>query len=80
MDWQANVGRQTSAAHQDGGILHSGHRAHRPGAPIRHHWHHLDRDRAVRPHYESGIGRDGSKYGIEEFFEVKYLCMGGIDR
>ena len=29
---------------------------------------------------ESGIGREGSKYGIEEFFEVKYLCMGGIDR
>jgi len=22
----------------------------------------------------------GSKYGIEEFPEVKYLCMGGIDR
>jgi acyl-CoA reductase-like NAD-dependent aldehyde dehydrogenase len=29
---------------------------------------------------ESGIGREGSKYGIEEFIEVKYLCMGGIDR
>jgi succinate-semialdehyde dehydrogenase/glutarate-semialdehyde dehydrogenase len=27
---------------------------------------------------ESGIGREGSKYGIEEFLEVKYLCMGGI--
>jgi hypothetical protein len=26
------------------------------------------------------IGREGSKYGIEEFLEVKYLCMGGIDR
>ncbi len=25
---------------------------------------------------ESGIGREGSKYGIEEFLEVKYLCMG----
>jgi len=22
----------------------------------------------------------GSKYGIEEFLEVKYLCIGGIDR
>jgi succinate-semialdehyde dehydrogenase/glutarate-semialdehyde dehydrogenase len=22
----------------------------------------------------------GSKYGIEEFLDVKYLCMGGIDR
>jgi succinate-semialdehyde dehydrogenase / glutarate-semialdehyde dehydrogenase len=29
---------------------------------------------------ESGIGREASKYGIEEFLEVKYLCMGGIDR
>ena len=29
---------------------------------------------------ESGIGREGSKYGIEDYLEVKYLCMGGIDR
>jgi hypothetical protein len=29
---------------------------------------------------ESGIGREGSKYGIEEFLEVKYLCMGGKPR
>jgi succinate-semialdehyde dehydrogenase/glutarate-semialdehyde dehydrogenase len=27
---------------------------------------------------ESGIGREGSKYGIEEYLEVKYLCVGGI--
>jgi len=27
---------------------------------------------------ESGIGREGAKYGIEEFLEVKYLCMGGL--
>lgn len=27
---------------------------------------------------ESGTGREGSKYGIEEFVEIKYLCMGGI--
>jgi succinate-semialdehyde dehydrogenase/glutarate-semialdehyde dehydrogenase len=27
---------------------------------------------------ESGIGREGGKYGIDEFLEVKYLCMGGI--
>ncbi|MCW5626769.1 MAG: aldehyde dehydrogenase family protein, partial [Burkholderiales bacterium] len=25
---------------------------------------------------QSGLGREGSKYGIEEFLEVKYLCMG----
>lgn len=28
---------------------------------------------------ESGIGREGSKHGIDEFLEVKYLCLGGID-
>jgi len=27
---------------------------------------------------ESGNGREGSKYGIEDYLEVKYLCMGGI--
>ncbi len=27
---------------------------------------------------ESGLGREGSKYGIEEYLEVKYLCLGGI--
>lgn len=27
---------------------------------------------------ESGLGREGGKYGIEEFVEVKYLCLGGI--
>jgi succinate-semialdehyde dehydrogenase/glutarate-semialdehyde dehydrogenase len=27
---------------------------------------------------ESGIGREGSKYGIEEYLEVKYLCIGGV--
>jgi succinate-semialdehyde dehydrogenase/glutarate-semialdehyde dehydrogenase len=28
---------------------------------------------------ESGIGREGSKYGILDFTEMKYFCMGGID-
>ena len=27
---------------------------------------------------ESGIGREGSKYGIEEWLEIKYLCVGGV--
>ncbi len=27
---------------------------------------------------ESGIGREGSKYGIEDFLEIKYMCMGGL--
>jgi len=29
---------------------------------------------------ESGLGREGSKYGIDDFVEIKYLCMGGIDK
>ena len=27
---------------------------------------------------ESGLGREGSKYGLEEFLEIKYVCLGGI--
>ena len=27
---------------------------------------------------QSGLGREGSKYGIEDFVEIKYLCFGGI--
>ena len=29
---------------------------------------------------ESGNGREGSKYGIEDYLEIKYLCMGGLAR
>ncbi|HZR68204.1 MAG TPA: NADP-dependent succinate-semialdehyde dehydrogenase [Burkholderiales bacterium] len=29
---------------------------------------------------ESGIGREGSKYGIDDYLVVKYLCVGGVDR
>jgi succinate-semialdehyde dehydrogenase/glutarate-semialdehyde dehydrogenase len=29
---------------------------------------------------QSGIGREGGKHGIEEFLEVKYVCLGGIDK
>ncbi len=28
---------------------------------------------------ESGVGREGSKYGLDDFLEIKYLCMGGIE-
>ncbi|WP_170386224.1 NAD-dependent succinate-semialdehyde dehydrogenase [Ruegeria atlantica] len=28
---------------------------------------------------ESGVGREGAHYGIEEFVETKYLCMGGLN-
>lgn len=27
---------------------------------------------------ESGMGREGSKYGIDEYLSVKYLCFGGL--
>jgi succinate-semialdehyde dehydrogenase/glutarate-semialdehyde dehydrogenase len=27
---------------------------------------------------ESGSGREGSKYGIDDYVEIKYLCLGGI--
>ncbi len=27
---------------------------------------------------QSGLGREGSKYGIDEYLEIKYLCMGGL--
>ncbi len=27
---------------------------------------------------ESGIGREGSKYGLDEYVEIKYFCMGGL--
>lgn len=29
---------------------------------------------------QSGYGREGSFYGIEEYVEVKYVLMGGLDR
>jgi succinate-semialdehyde dehydrogenase/glutarate-semialdehyde dehydrogenase len=28
---------------------------------------------------ESGLGREGSKYGIEDYLEIKYVCMGGLN-
>jgi len=28
---------------------------------------------------ESGAGREGSKYGMDDYMELKYICMGGID-
>ncbi|HAW18017.1 MAG TPA: hypothetical protein DCW89_06945, partial [Oceanospirillaceae bacterium] len=27
---------------------------------------------------QSGIGREGSHYGIEDFLEIKYMLMGGL--
>ncbi|MEJ8572925.1 NAD-dependent succinate-semialdehyde dehydrogenase [Microbaculum marinum] len=29
---------------------------------------------------ESGLGREGSHYGVEEFVDIKYMLMGGVDR
>lgn len=29
---------------------------------------------------ESGQGREGSKYGLDDYTEIKYMCMGGLDK
>jgi len=29
---------------------------------------------------QSGNGREGSKYGLDDYMEIKYLCMGGLDK
>jgi len=29
---------------------------------------------------ESGQGREGSKYGLDDYTEIKYMCIGGIDK
>jgi succinate-semialdehyde dehydrogenase/glutarate-semialdehyde dehydrogenase len=29
---------------------------------------------------QSGIGREGSRYGVDEYLEIKYLCLGDLDR
>ena len=28
---------------------------------------------------ESGQGREGSKYGLDDYLEIKHMCMGGIE-
>jgi len=27
---------------------------------------------------QSGLGREGSKYGLDEYLEIKYLCLAGL--
>jgi succinate-semialdehyde dehydrogenase/glutarate-semialdehyde dehydrogenase len=29
---------------------------------------------------QSGLGREGSKYGMDDYLVIKYLCMGGLDK
>jgi succinate-semialdehyde dehydrogenase / glutarate-semialdehyde dehydrogenase len=29
---------------------------------------------------QSGLGREGSRYGIDDYTELKYLCIGGLDQ
>lgn len=29
---------------------------------------------------QSGSGREGSKYGLDDYLEIKYLCMGGLNK
>jgi succinate-semialdehyde dehydrogenase / glutarate-semialdehyde dehydrogenase len=28
---------------------------------------------------QSGLGREGSKYGLDDFLEIKYVCLGGLE-
>jgi succinate-semialdehyde dehydrogenase/glutarate-semialdehyde dehydrogenase len=28
---------------------------------------------------ESGLGREGSKYGLEDYLEIKFMCLGGLE-
>ena len=58
--------------------------ARRRGARIRHGRHqHRARSRPSSRRSAAsrnpGIGREGSHYGIEEFVEIKYMLMGGLD-
>ena len=27
---------------------------------------------------QSGMGREGSRYGIDDYLHIKYLCLGGL--
>lgn len=29
---------------------------------------------------ESGIGREGGYYGLDEYMEIKYVCIGGLKK
>lgn len=29
---------------------------------------------------QSGVGREGSRHGIDEYLELKYLCLGGVNQ
>ena len=27
---------------------------------------------------ESGIGREGSRYGVDDYLDIKHICLGGL--
>lgn len=29
---------------------------------------------------QSGIGKEGSKYGIEDYLNIKYICIGNVEQ
>jgi len=29
---------------------------------------------------QSGLGREGSKYGVDDFLEIKYVCLAGFSK
>jgi succinate-semialdehyde dehydrogenase/glutarate-semialdehyde dehydrogenase len=66
-------------------LLQPRHRPHLPrrrGAGVRHggHQHRPDLDRrgAVRRRQAVGLGREGAHHGIDDYVEIKYLCLGDI--
>ena len=40
--------------------------------------HHRHRARAFGGVKQSGLGREGSSHGMDEYLEMKYLCLGDI--
>ncbi|MFT5815142.1 MAG: succinate-semialdehyde dehydrogenase/glutarate-semialdehyde dehydrogenase [Psychroserpens sp.] len=40
-------------------------------------WHRSESDISVT---NPADGREGSKYGLDDYLEIKYLCMGGLDK
>jgi succinate-semialdehyde dehydrogenase/glutarate-semialdehyde dehydrogenase len=52
-----------------------GHRVRNRRAQHRHHSTEVAPFGGVK---ESGMGREGSKYGILDYTELKYICVGGV--
>ena len=65
---------------RNGNVAYRMGRAIKAGRVWTNCYHAYPAHAAFGGYKESGIGREGSKYGIEEVVEIKYLLMGGIDK